>query len=129
MKNLDFSQASIWPLIDIIWFETLCETNLEWIFVISLLQSECLRYEWHASFRSFRFLQVKYTQGGLENLELSRKYFAQALKLNNRNMRALFGLYMVSMIIDFPCYHFEYVYACVSSFAICCFVFSPWFLT
>lgn len=40
--------------------------------------------------------QVKYTQGGLENLELARKYFAQALKLNNRNMRALFGLYMVS---------------------------------
>uniref|UniRef100_A0A2K6F3Q6 ER membrane protein complex subunit 2 n=1 Tax=Propithecus coquereli TaxID=379532 RepID=A0A2K6F3Q6_PROCO len=38
--------------------------------------------------------KVKYTQGGLENLELSRKYFAQALKLNNRNMRALFGLYM-----------------------------------
>uniref|UniRef100_A0A9J7YBF1 ER membrane protein complex subunit 2 n=1 Tax=Cyprinus carpio carpio TaxID=630221 RepID=A0A9J7YBF1_CYPCA len=38
--------------------------------------------------------EVKYTQGGLENLELARKYFAQALKLNNRNMRALFGLYM-----------------------------------
>lgn len=41
-------------------------------------------------------IQVKYTQGGLENLELARKYFAQALRLNNRNMRALFGLYMVS---------------------------------
>lgn len=102
-----------------------CETNLEWIFVISLLQSEFLRYEWHASFRSLSFLQVKYTQGGLENLELSRKYFAQALKLNNRNMRALFGLYMVSTIIYFPCYNFEYVSACVLSFAICCFVFSP----
>lgn len=43
----------------------------------------------------FHLPQVKYTQGGLENLELARKYFAQALKLNNRNMRALFGLYMV----------------------------------
>ncbi|XP_062836159.1 ER membrane protein complex subunit 2 isoform X1 [Anolis carolinensis] len=41
-----------------------------------------------------QFAEVKYTQGGLENLELSRKYFSQALKLNNRNMRALFGLYM-----------------------------------
>ncbi|CAM2106929.1 unnamed protein product [Caretta caretta] len=41
-----------------------------------------------------QFAEVKYTQGGLENLELSRKYFAQALKLNNRNMRGLFGLYM-----------------------------------
>uniref|UniRef100_A0A8B9K8D1 ER membrane protein complex subunit 2 n=1 Tax=Astyanax mexicanus TaxID=7994 RepID=A0A8B9K8D1_ASTMX len=41
-----------------------------------------------------QYAEVKYTQGGLENMELSRKYFAQALKLNNRNMRALFGLYM-----------------------------------
>uniref|UniRef100_A0AAY4EA64 ER membrane protein complex subunit 2 n=1 Tax=Denticeps clupeoides TaxID=299321 RepID=A0AAY4EA64_9TELE len=41
-----------------------------------------------------QYAEVKYTQGGLDNLELSRKYFAQALKLNNRNMRALFGLYM-----------------------------------
>uniref|UniRef100_A0A8C4E197 ER membrane protein complex subunit 2 n=1 Tax=Dicentrarchus labrax TaxID=13489 RepID=A0A8C4E197_DICLA len=41
-----------------------------------------------------QYAEVKYTQGGLENLELSRKYFAQALRLNNRNMRALFGLYM-----------------------------------
>lgn len=42
---------------------------------------------------------MKYTQGGLENMELSRKYFAQALRLNNRNMRALFGLYMVSVVL------------------------------
>ncbi|XP_041843936.1 ER membrane protein complex subunit 2 [Melanotaenia boesemani] len=41
-----------------------------------------------------QYAEVKYTQGGLENLELARKYFAQALRLNNRNMRALFGLYM-----------------------------------
>uniref|UniRef100_A0A8C7XF45 ER membrane protein complex subunit 2 n=1 Tax=Oryzias sinensis TaxID=183150 RepID=A0A8C7XF45_9TELE len=41
-----------------------------------------------------QYAEVKYTQGGLENMELSRKYFAQALRLNNRNMRALFGLYM-----------------------------------
>ncbi|XP_059829326.1 ER membrane protein complex subunit 2 isoform X2 [Hypanus sabinus] len=40
------------------------------------------------------YAEVKYTQGGFENLEISRKYFSQALKLNNRNMRALFGLYM-----------------------------------
>uniref|UniRef100_A0A4W4GCB9 ER membrane protein complex subunit 2 n=1 Tax=Electrophorus electricus TaxID=8005 RepID=A0A4W4GCB9_ELEEL len=41
-----------------------------------------------------QYAEVKYTQGGMENMELARKYFAQALKLNNRNMRALFGLYM-----------------------------------
>lgn len=65
-------------------------------------------------------MQVKYTQGGLENLELSRKYFAQALKLNNRNMRALFGLYMVSTITYFPGCHFYVVcfYTCILSFII-----------
>uniref|UniRef100_A0A4W3IM16 ER membrane protein complex subunit 2 n=1 Tax=Callorhinchus milii TaxID=7868 RepID=A0A4W3IM16_CALMI len=42
------------------------------------------------------YAEVKYTQGGLENLEIARKYFSQALKLNNRNMRALFGLYMTA---------------------------------
>ncbi|XP_043921670.1 ER membrane protein complex subunit 2 [Protopterus annectens] len=43
-----------------------------------------------------QYAEVKYTQGGIENLELARKYFSQALKLNNRNMRALFGLYMAA---------------------------------
>ncbi|XP_005382028.1 PREDICTED: ER membrane protein complex subunit 2 isoform X3 [Chinchilla lanigera] len=51
----------------------------------------------HNHLYSQQYAEVKYTQGGLENLELSRKYFAQALKLNNRNMRALFGLYMVTL--------------------------------
>jgi hypothetical protein len=41
-----------------------------------------------------QYAEVKYTQGELENLELSRKYFVQALNLNDRNMRALFRLYM-----------------------------------
>lgn len=29
-------------------------------------------------------------------MELSRKYFAQSLKLNPNNMRSLFGFYLVS---------------------------------
>ncbi|XP_032815121.1 ER membrane protein complex subunit 2 [Petromyzon marinus] len=44
-----------------------------------------------------KYAEVKYTQGGLDNMEVARKYFAQALKLNNINMRALFGLYMSSV--------------------------------
>uniref|UniRef100_UPI00358E0E8F ER membrane protein complex subunit 2 n=1 Tax=Myxine glutinosa TaxID=7769 RepID=UPI00358E0E8F len=44
-----------------------------------------------------KYAEVKYTQGGLDNMELARKYFAQALKLNSTNMRALFGLYMASI--------------------------------
>uniref|UniRef100_A0A6I8SPN3 ER membrane protein complex subunit 2 n=1 Tax=Xenopus tropicalis TaxID=8364 RepID=A0A6I8SPN3_XENTR len=53
----------------------------------------------HNHFYYQQFAEVKYTQGGLENLELSRKYFSQALKLNNHNMRALFGLYISSVHI------------------------------
>jgi len=37
-------------------------------------------------------LQIKYTQG---DMEVARKYFGQAIKLNSNNMRALFGYYLV----------------------------------
>ncbi|CAI9588993.1 unnamed protein product [Staurois parvus] len=53
----------------------------------------------HNHFYYQQFAEVKYSQGGLENLELARKYFSQALKLNNHNMRALFGLYISSVHI------------------------------
>ncbi|XP_056378566.1 ER membrane protein complex subunit 2 [Hyla sarda] len=53
----------------------------------------------HNHFYYQQFAEVKYTQGGLENLELARKYFSQSLKLNNHNMRALFGLYISSVHI------------------------------
>jgi len=36
--------------------------------------------------------QIKYTQG---DMEVARKYFGQAIKLNSNNMRALFGYYLV----------------------------------
>ncbi|XP_052764439.1 ER membrane protein complex subunit 2-like [Mya arenaria] len=39
-----------------------------------------------------KFAEIKYTQGGFENLEIARSYFAQACKLNPNNMRAQFGL-------------------------------------
>lgn len=41
-----------------------------------------------------RYAEILYTMGTLESLELSRGYFAQALKLHSSNMRALFGLYL-----------------------------------
>jgi Tfp pilus assembly protein PilF len=42
-----------------------------------------------------RYADIKYTQGGLENIELARSYYCQALKLNPKNIRALYGLYLV----------------------------------
>lgn len=43
-----------------------------------------------------RHAEILYTLGGNENVEKARKYFAQALKLDNNNMRALFGFFMAS---------------------------------
>ena len=43
-----------------------------------------------------RYAEILYTLGGNENMEKARKYFAQALKLDNNNMRALFGFFLSS---------------------------------
>lgn len=42
-----------------------------------------------------RYADIRYSQGGLENVELARSYYSQAVKLNPNNMRALYGLYWV----------------------------------
>ena len=44
-----------------------------------------------------RYAEIKYTQGGEENIKLARQYFAQAVKLSsNSNVRALYGLMLSS---------------------------------
>ncbi|GJQ69254.1 hypothetical protein Trydic_g6397 [Trypoxylus dichotomus] len=43
-----------------------------------------------------RYADIRYTQGGMENMELARAYYCQALKLNPNNMRALYGLYLAT---------------------------------
>ena len=45
---------------------------------------------WHLNW------QVCYSQKTVESLEVARKHFALAAKLNPNNMRALYGFYMVS---------------------------------
>ncbi|VDO11065.1 unnamed protein product [Rodentolepis nana] len=39
---------------------------------------------------------IKYSEGGVENLELARAYFAHACRLNPTNVRALYGLFLVA---------------------------------
>ncbi|XP_059174388.1 ER membrane protein complex subunit 2-like [Physella acuta] len=39
-----------------------------------------------------KYAEIRYTQGGNENMELARTYFSQAVKLNPNNLRALNGL-------------------------------------
>ncbi|XP_018569432.1 ER membrane protein complex subunit 2-like [Anoplophora glabripennis] len=43
-----------------------------------------------------RYADIKYTQGGLENLEIAKSYYYQALRLNSRNIRALYGIYLTT---------------------------------
>lgn len=43
-----------------------------------------------------RLGDIRYTIGGQDNIEIAKSYYAQAIKLNGSNLRALYGLYLVS---------------------------------
>ena len=39
-----------------------------------------------------KYAEIRYSQGGYENMELAKTYYCQAIKINPENMRALYGL-------------------------------------
>ncbi|EEB17578.1 conserved hypothetical protein [Pediculus humanus corporis] len=41
-----------------------------------------------------RFADIKYTQGGYDNLEIARSHYCLAIKLSPNNIRALYGLFL-----------------------------------
>lgn len=41
-----------------------------------------------------RYAEIKYTQGGYDNLEIARSHYCLALKLSPNSMRALYGLFL-----------------------------------
>ncbi|CAG4946170.1 unnamed protein product [Colias eurytheme] len=43
-----------------------------------------------------RLADIRYTMGGVENMELAKSYYCQAVKLNPNNVRALLGLVLVT---------------------------------
>ncbi|KAL6260576.1 hypothetical protein P5V15_008097 [Pogonomyrmex californicus] len=43
-----------------------------------------------------RYAEIKYSQGGFDNMELAKAYFCQAAKLNPNNIRALYGLLLTT---------------------------------
>jgi tetratricopeptide (TPR) repeat protein len=43
-----------------------------------------------------RLGDIRYTMGGIDNIETAKSYYAQAIKLNGNNLRALYGLYLVN---------------------------------
>lgn len=43
-----------------------------------------------------RYAEIRFTQGGFENMEMAKTYYAKAVTLNSSNMRALYGLLLTS---------------------------------
>jgi cytochrome c-type biogenesis protein CcmH/NrfG len=42
-----------------------------------------------------RYAEIRYTQGGFENMEMAKTYYSKSVTLNPQNMRALYGLLLV----------------------------------
>ncbi|CAH8587654.1 unnamed protein product [Schistosoma intercalatum] len=47
-----------------------------------------------------RYAEIKYTEGGTENLELARAYYSQACLLCPNNLRSLYGLLLTCSALD-----------------------------
>merc|ERR1711976_411623 len=43
-----------------------------------------------------RYAEIRYTQGGVEHLEMAKVYYSHAIKINPNNMRSLYGLLLTS---------------------------------
>lgn len=41
-------------------------------------------------------ISLEQLQGGLDNIELAKTYYSQAIKSNPNNLRALYGLFLVN---------------------------------
>ncbi|CAK1579048.1 unnamed protein product [Parnassius mnemosyne] len=57
---------------------------------------ELILHQPHNHLMHQRLADIRYTMGGVENMELAKTYYCQALKLNPDNIRALLGLFLVA---------------------------------
>jgi len=57
---------------------------------------ELILHNPHSHLLHQRLAEIKYTQGGFENMEIARSHYCMAVKLNPNNMRALYGLFLTS---------------------------------
>ncbi|GAB0096541.1 ER membrane protein complex subunit 2 [Sergentomyia squamirostris] len=55
---------------------------------------EVLLHNPHSHLIHQRLGEIRYTMGGIENIEIAKSYYSQAVKLNSHNLRALYGLYL-----------------------------------
>lgn len=56
---------------------------------------EVLLHNPHSHLIHQRLGEIRYTMGGLDNVELAKTYYLQAYKLNAKNLRVLYGLFLV----------------------------------
>ena len=68
-----------------------------------------------------RFADIKYTQGGYDNLEIARSHYCLAIKLSPNNIRALYGLFLV-IIFMFKSMKWEnfFFFPLICKFFSCC---------
>lgn len=57
---------------------------------------ELILHQPHNHLMHQKYADIRYTMGGVENMELAKTYYCQALKLNPSNTRALLGLFLVT---------------------------------
>ncbi|KPJ14122.1 Tetratricopeptide repeat protein 35-A [Papilio machaon] len=57
---------------------------------------ELILHQPHNHLMHQRLADIRYTMGGIENMELAKTYYCQTLKLNPDNLRALLGLFLVA---------------------------------
>uniref|UniRef100_A0A2A4J4Z3 ER membrane protein complex subunit 2 n=1 Tax=Heliothis virescens TaxID=7102 RepID=A0A2A4J4Z3_HELVI len=57
---------------------------------------ELILHQPHNHLMHQRLADIRYTMGGVENMELAKTYYCQALKLNPENMRAMLGLFLTT---------------------------------
>ncbi|KDR16557.1 ER membrane protein complex subunit 2-like [Zootermopsis nevadensis] len=55
---------------------------------------ELILHNPHSHLIHQRYADIRYTQGGFENMELARAHYCLALKLSPNNIRALYGLFL-----------------------------------
>lgn len=56
---------------------------------------ELLLHNPHSHLYNQKLADIRFTMGGIENYEIAKQYYAQAIKLNQNNLRAVYGLYLV----------------------------------
>lgn len=60
---------------------------------------ELLLHNPHNHLVNQRLADIRYTMGGIENYEIAKSYYSVAVKLSPTNLRALYGLLLVSSIL------------------------------